>query len=196
MTDAPTIDDAKAAFRKQASERRSAISEEDRRAGAEKLATQDLDFLGQRHGLIVSGYHPLGDELDVRPLLGRLAKEGHPLVLPVTPKGRARLTFRAWMPGEELVEGLYGVQEPAEAAEVKEPAILLVPLLAFDASGHRLGYGAGYYDRTLADLRAKGPVTAVAIAFASQEVAAIPHDAYDQRLDWILTPDGARRAGG
>lgn len=196
MTEALTIDDAKAALRRQASKRRSAIAEADRSAAAQDLAAQDLGFLGERRGLVVSGYHPLGDELDVRPLMERLAGEGHPLVLPVTPKGRARLTFRAWAPGERLVEGLFGVREPEETAAVKEPAILLVPLLAFDSSGHRLGYGAGYYDRTLADLRAKGPVTAVAVAFAAQEVAAIPHDAYDQRLDWILTPEGVRRAEG
>lgn len=196
MTGTLSIDEAKAELRKSAARRRGLLAEDVRMQAAESLAEVGLAFLPERTGAVVSGYHPIGEELDPRPLLARLAGEGHPLVLPVTPRGRGRLTFRCWTPGDELVAGSYGVSEPSASSPAREPSILLVPLLAFDAGGQRLGYGAGYYDRTLAELRAAGRVTAVGIAFAEQEVAAVPHDRYDQRLDWILTPDGPRRIGG
>lgn len=193
MTDSLAIDDAKAELRRRASQTRRTLSDAARMDGARRVASTGLGFLSHRAGAVVSGYHPLGNELDPRALLARLAGEGNPIVLPITPKSRSRLTFRAWKPGDPLVEGLFGVREPAETAPLREPAILLVPLLAFDAAGHRLGYGAGYYDRTLSDLRAKGPAMAIGLAFAEQQVDSVPHDRYDQRLDWILTPDGARR---
>lgn len=193
MTNSSTIDDAKASLRKEAAAKRSALTAAARESGAQSLVSHGLDFLPDRGHGTVSGYNRLGDELDPIFLLSRLAGEGHPIVLPVTPKARARLTFRSWSPGDELVEGLYGVREPSNDASLKEPTILLVPLLAFDANGHRLGYGAGYYDRTLTDLRSKGPPMAIGVAFAEQEVDAVPHDQYDQRLDWILTPDGPRQ---
>lgn len=193
MTDSSTIDDAKAELRKEAAAKRGTLTAEMRERSAQRLLSLGLEFLPDRGDATVSGYNRLGDELDPLLLLSRLAGEGHPIVLPITPKGRARLTFRSWVPGDELVEGLYGVFEPSNDASLKEPTILLVPLLAFDAHGHRLGYGAGYYDRTLTDLRSKGPATAIGMAFAEQEVDAVPHDQYDQRLDWILTPDGPRK---
>lgn len=193
MTDSSTIDDAKALLRKEAAARRSALTAATRESGAQSLKSFGLDFLPDRSDATVSGFNRLGDELDPILLLSRLAGEGHSIVLPITPKGRARLTFRCWSPGDVLIEGLYGVREPSEESPLKEPAILLVPLLAFDANGHRLGYGAGYYDRTLTDLRSKGPTTAIGVAFAEQEIDAVPHDQYDQRLDWILTPDGPRK---
>ena len=83
-----------------------------------------------------------------------------------------------------------GIREPGSQARVLEPDVLLVPLLAFDRSGHRLGYGGGYYDRTLRDLRRRRPIVAVGLAFGCQEVDAVPHLDYDERLDWVLTPDG------
>jgi 5-formyltetrahydrofolate cyclo-ligase len=109
-------------------------------------------------------------------------------------QGKTRpLQFRRWSPGDPLRTVQWGIREPAEAAPVVEPDVLLVPLLAFDRGGHRLGYGGGYYDRTLRALRSRRPVTAVGLAFAEQEVDAVPHLDYDERLDWVLTPLGAIR---
>lgn len=135
-----------------------------------------------------AGYWPLGSELDVRPLLLHLHEGGRTVALPVSgPKGTP-LIFRAWGPETALCEGRFGIREPDHGAPEVVPAVLFVPLLAFDRRGHRLGYGAGYYDRTLAGLRAAGgAVLAVGIGFAGQEVDAVPHGPYDQPLDWIVT---------
>ena len=117
---------------------------------------------------------------------------GRSVALPVSgPRGQA-LTFRDWDPAQPLAVGRYGIHEPGADRPEVAPAVLLVPMLAFDRSGHRLGYGAGYYDRTLDALRAArspsdGPVLAVGVAFAAQEMDAVPCGVHDERLDWILT---------
>ena len=135
----------------------------------------------------IAGYWPLGSELDVRPLLLHLKTGGRSVALPVSgPRGQA-LTFRDWDPAHPLAAGRYGIQEPGADRPELVPAVLLVPMLAFDRDGHRLGYGAGYYDRTLDALRAIRPVLAVGTAFAVQEMDAVPRGAHDERLDWILT---------
>ena len=102
------------------------------------------------------------------------------------------LLFRRWRIGDPLIARTWGILEPDESAAVVEPDVLLLPLLAFDAEGWRLGYGGGFYDRTLTRLRRRKPIVAIALAFASQEVDAVPHSAYDERLDWVLTPEGLR----
>ncbi|HYG85613.1 MAG TPA: 5-formyltetrahydrofolate cyclo-ligase [Azospirillum sp.] len=136
----------------------------------------------------VAGYWPLGSELDVRPLLLHFSGQGRTAALPVAgPRGEP-LRFRAWTLDTPLREGRFGITEPDETAPWVVPVVLLVPLLAFDRGGHRLGYGAGYYDRTLGGLRAAGgPVLAVGVGFAAQEVEAVPHGPHDQPLDWIVT---------
>lgn len=137
---------------------------------------------------IVSGYWPLQDELDPRPCMDRLAALGHPLALPRV-QGRGRpLAFHAWQPGDPLLAGPFGVMEPSPDAPVVSPRILLVPLLAFDRQGRRLGYGAGYYDMVLRDLRARDPAPiAIGIAFAAQEVAEVPTGPRDEALDAVVT---------
>ncbi|MBL8838257.1 MAG: 5-formyltetrahydrofolate cyclo-ligase [Alphaproteobacteria bacterium] len=135
----------------------------------------------------ISGFWSMGDEIDVRPLLRALDAAGHVVALPVT-VGRDRpLLFRRWRPDVPLVAGGFGTSVPAADAEVVVPRILIVPMLAFDRSGHRLGYGGGYYDRTLTGLRATGTVHAIGVAFAAQEVGSVPHGAADARLDLIVT---------
>lgn len=135
----------------------------------------------------VGGYWPLGSELDVRPALLGFRGAGRAVALPVSgPRGTA-LTFRDWDPALPLALGRYGILEPADDRPERWPTVILVPLLAFDRTGHRLGYGAGYYDRTLAALRARHPVVAVGCAFAVQEVPAVPAADHDERLDWIVT---------
>ena len=135
-------------------------------------------------GAVIAGYWPMGDEIDVRPLLLRLHSD-HAIVLPVTPVRGAALRFRRWHPGMAMVPERFGTLAPT--GEEMTPDWLLVPLLAFDRRGGRLGYGGGFYDRTLAGL--PGAV-AIGCAFAAQEVAAVPMEAHDIRLHGVVTELG------
>jgi 5-formyltetrahydrofolate cyclo-ligase len=142
---------------------------------------------------VVSGFASMPDELNIWPLLRCLHGHGVSLALPVVHKKGEPLLFRAWMPGDAMDKGVWSIPEPKSDKPVVEPDILLVPLLAFDRRGGRLGYGGGFYDRTLARLRALKPVTAIGLAYDEQRVDAVPHLDYDQRLDWVLTPSGPIR---
>jgi len=136
---------------------------------------------------IIGGYWPLPGELNIRPLLQACHAQGHELALPCTPRKGKPLTFRRWTPSDDLKAGPYGTREPyPEKAEIS-PNLVLVPLLAFTAYGERLGYGGGFYDRTLAKLKEAQEVFACGIAYAEQEAATLPTDEFDQRLDGILT---------
>ncbi|MBI2240750.1 MAG: 5-formyltetrahydrofolate cyclo-ligase [Magnetospirillum gryphiswaldense] len=159
------------------------------RVAAEKLAIQ-ADRLGFSCGTVVAGYWPMGDEIDPRPLLEILAGRGCVIGLPVVMARGQPLVFRQWEVGDTLEQGLHGTCHPAAHAAEVHPDLLLVPLLAFDSQGYRLGYGGGYYDRTLAGLRDRAYVTAIGVGFAAQQVQAVPRDKYDQRLDMILTEQG------
>ncbi|MDX5932744.1 5-formyltetrahydrofolate cyclo-ligase [Acidiphilium acidophilum] len=161
-----------------------------RRAGScgdrgERLAAHVLADCAPPAGAVVSGFWPIGDEIDVRPLMVALSALGHRLCLPETPKRGLPLVFRHWMPGEALVAGRFGTSHPV--GEVVVPDFVLVPLLAFDRKGNRLGYGAGYYDRTLA---AMPGAFRLGCAFACQEVAAVPVGPHDERLDAVATEIG------
>ena len=112
------------------------------------------------------------------------------LALPVVVERDRHLDFRAWSPGDDLEAGDHGTWHPYPSAPLVVPDVVLVPLLAFDRAGWRLGYGGGYYDRTLQGLRRAAPVTTIGIGFAAQEVMTVPHDGHDQRLDWIATETG------
>lgn len=148
----------------------------------------------------VSGYWPMGSELDTRPLLQMLHERGHRLCLPVVVRSGARLVFRLWQPGDELEPAGFGTQVPAESQPDVIPNVLLVPLLAFDREGYRLGYGGGFYDRTLSHWREKRNILAIGLAFAGQEMSAVPRGKHDQPLDMIVTEDEViapeRRSGG
>lgn len=136
----------------------------------------------------ISAFWPLADELDTRPLIMALAARGHRIGLPVVTKKGQPLLFRLWAPGTELVQGNFRVMTPPPEAPEVVPSLLIVPLLAFDRAGYRLGYGGGFYDRTLQKLRgAGGDVLAVGVALSAQEVPAVPRDDTDQPLDWIVT---------
>ena len=148
---------------------------------------------GRGGGAVVAGYWPIGAELDCRPLLQGLGAAGWGCALPVIDGVSASLRFRRWRVGESLVAGRHGVQEPLAGSPEVTPAVILVPMLAFDRAGHRLGQGGGYYDRTLERLRSHGSVLAVGLAFAGQEQAAVPVEPHDQPLDWIVTETEAHR---
>ena len=144
-------------------------------------------------GAAVSGFWPMGEEIDVKPLLAQLHAAGHPVGLPVVVKKGEPLIFRQWHPGLALMSGGFGTEVPPPSAPELEPQVLIVPLLAFDGEGYRLGYGGGFYDRTLDKLRtgsAADPL-AIGVAFSAQHVSRVPRDDYDQPLDWIVTEKAA-----
>jgi 5-formyltetrahydrofolate cyclo-ligase len=156
------------------------------------VAVHGLTFLepGLQQGAIVSGFCAIRDEFDPDHLIERLNGDGYQIAMPVMQGKDQPLVFRAWAPGDSMATALWGIQEPLPDQPVLDPDIVLVPLLAYDAQGHRLGYGGGFYDRTLARLRAIKPIIAIGIAYGEQMVDAVPHSDYDQRLDWVLTPSG------
>lgn len=138
-------------------------------------------------GVVVSGYAPIRDEIDVFPLLAVLASAGHRCALPVVTGPKDPLIFREWQPGAPLTEAAFGVSIPPSTAAEVVPDVLLVPMLAFDSGCRRIGYGAGFYDRTLSGLKAGGQVMAVGVAYADQQVDAVPVDQFDQILDLVVT---------
>jgi 5-formyltetrahydrofolate cyclo-ligase len=178
----------KAALRAEQRRRRGAVAAHVGAAAAGAVADLVVREFRLPPGSIVSGYWPLADEFDPRPTMDRLAGLGHPLALPrVQGWGRA-LAFHAWRPGDPLHAGPFQVMQPSPDAPLVTPRILLVPLLAFDRMGRRLGYGAGYYDMVLRDLRARGPAPfAIGVAFAAQEVDEVPTGPRDQTLDAVVT---------
>jgi 5-formyltetrahydrofolate cyclo-ligase len=177
---------AKSELRREASARRDALPPDARQAAAEAIAVRPFP-LAIAPGTIVSGFMPMNTEINPLPLMRELAGQGARLALPVLAGRGKPLIMRAWVSGEPLSAGVWGIREPEpEAAEVN-PDILLVPLVAFDRAGHRIGYGGGYYDRTIAQLRARKAVIAVGLAFATQEVPAVPTTPRDERLDLVLT---------
>jgi len=167
---------------------RAALSDAERQAAAQGLLRTFLRERPVEVPCIVSGFWPIKDEIDIRPLMTALADQGYRLALPVVLGRGQPLRFRTWRPGEALEKGVFGtLQPPAEGEVAVEPDVLIVPLLACDRDGWRLGYGGGFYDRTLAGLRARRRVTAIGVCFDGQVVDAVPHDGDDQRLDWLLT---------
>ena len=179
---------AKAALRAAALERRAGLSAADHAAFAARLAEVGLARARQTPGVTaISLYSPLPGEPDVRPLLFALAQAGYATLLPVTGRLGTPLTFRRWRPGEPLARGRMNIAEPPAAATAMDPDLMFVPLAAFDRRGHRIGYGAGYYDASIAAVSARRPLRTIGIAFSVSEVAEVPHQDHDQRLDAVLT---------
>jgi 5-formyltetrahydrofolate cyclo-ligase len=186
MTSSVRVEDSKAALRLEAIALRDALPADARKAAAEAIAARKFP-LAITPSTIVSGFMPLKSEINPLPLLQKLAEAGARLALPAIAGRGKPLIMRAWEIGAPLDRGQWGIREPKADAPEVEPGILLVPLLAFDRAGYRLGYGAGYYDMTIHRLRGLKPVTAVGIAFAAQEVPKIPTTPRDERLDLVLT---------
>jgi 5-formyltetrahydrofolate cyclo-ligase len=179
------IESSKEALRRDALMRRNALPQELRADAARAIA--ERPFPGAVAGVTVSGFMPLKGEINPIPLMHKLAEAGARLALPVVCGRGKPLLMRAFAFGEALVPGVWGIREPKPDAPEVLPDILLVPLIVFDRRGHRIGYGAGYYDLTIASLRAQKNVLAVGVAFASQEIARVPSTARDERLDLVLT---------
>ena len=187
---APTpIDSLKSDMRRLAQANRNQLSIEDQKRSSSALC-QHADVIATLAGpsAIFSAYRAMGSECDTEPLEAELRKRSHEIALPVMKKLGQPLIFRTFSPGDKLVSRKWGILEPVDTARAVEPDVLLLPLLAFDRAGWRLGYGGGFYDRTLAQLRAIKPIVTIGVAYDMQEVDAVPHCAYDERLDWIMTP--------
>jgi 5-formyltetrahydrofolate cyclo-ligase len=186
MVQSSSTDAGKAELRVAAQALRDALPANERKAAAETIASRKFPP-AIAHGTIVSGFMPLKSEINPLPLMQKLAEAGARLALPAIAGRGKPLIMRVWEFGALLDRGQWGIREPKPDAPEVEPDILLVPLLAFDREGFRLGYGAGYYDMTIHRLRALKPVTAVGIAFAAQEVPKIPTTPRDECLDLVLT---------
>ncbi len=176
----------KATLRAAALAARDALSGEERVAAALAVAARGLPF-AIAPGTIVSGYSPIRSEIDPVPLMRALAGQGARLALPAVMARGKSLAFRAWSANDRLMLGALGILEPSPAAAETIPDIMLVPLAAFDRAGHRIGYGAGHYDHTLAHLRKVKPIAAIGLAFAVQEIEAVPALPHDVALDYVLT---------
>jgi 5-formyltetrahydrofolate cyclo-ligase len=177
---------SKAELRAIALAKRDALSDEQRAAAAEAIARRGLPF-EIAPGMIVSGYSPIRSEIDPAPLMRKLAEQGVKLALPAVLARGKSLAFRAWSPDDRLMLGPLGILEPSPAAAEAVPDIMLVPLAAFDPLGHRIGYGAGHYDYTLAHLRKMKAITAVGIGFSAQQIKAVQALPHDVALDYVLT---------
>jgi 5-formyltetrahydrofolate cyclo-ligase len=192
----------KKALRREMLAQREAVTARERVRAAMTIAARPVPVtIGP--GVIVSGFSPMKSEIDPIPLMRRLADIGAQLALPVVVAKGQPLVMRSWTVGDHLQAGTWGIREPELAAALVEPDVLIVPLLAFDRRGHRIGYGAGYYDMTLTALRQRKPVVAIGIAFAIQEIDAVPDEPGDARLDFVMTeketivinPDCVERIG-
>jgi 5-formyltetrahydrofolate cyclo-ligase len=174
--------------------RRLALSAAERVAASERITAQLEAALAEAPGRLVGFYWPFKGEYDPRPLVRSLHQAGVALAQPVVVAKAQPLIFRPWWPGVAMTHGVWSIPIPA-GGEPVQPDTLLVPLVGFDSENFRLGYGGGFYDRTLAKLRALGRVHAIGYAYAGQEVDAVPRESYDQPLDWLATEESLRPVG-
>lgn len=157
------------------------------------VATQFLENITISEAAVIAGYWPINDEITPVPLMKRLHQDGFNVALPAVVERDARLQFRGWEPDLELEPGPFGTLHPPATIGDAPPSVVLVPLLAFDSEGNRLGYGAGYYDRTLATLRDQREVLAVGYSFEAQRIDTLRCHDGDQKLDWVVTENAAHR---
>jgi 5-formyltetrahydrofolate cyclo-ligase len=186
MANITETDSPKAQLREQAFARRDALPADERAAAAEAIAARRFPVTVTT-GMIISGFSPMKTEISPLPLMRKAVQFGARLALPAIAGRGKPLIMRAYAFGDELARGQWGIREPKADAPEVAPDILIVPLAAFDRAGHRIGYGAGYYDMTINTLRARKRVIAMGIAFAAQEITSVPATERDARLDFVLT---------
>jgi 5-formyltetrahydrofolate cyclo-ligase len=186
MTD---LELAKKSLREEVLKKRSAVHSMSRERAANTIRDLFLQALPLRPGSIVAGYWPLPGEVDSTPLLNALAEKKFEICLPVVTEHESPLIFRKWTVGMNLGEGYAGTRIPPAESPILNPDILVVPLVAFDRAGYRLGYGGGFYDRTLNAMRAQRQIMAVGLAYAAQQVPLVPHEGTDEKLDWVVTEE-------
>jgi 5-formyltetrahydrofolate cyclo-ligase len=187
------MDAAKAALRRDAHARRAAIPPDARTEHAASIAGLFFQHIAYGPDDVIAGYWRIRDETDCKPILIRLMDNGQKVVLPVVAGEDAPLDLRLWEADAPLYEAGFGTLAPSDLAPRAAPDLILVPLLGFDGKGTRLGYGGGYYDRTIAALEKK-PLL-VGLAFSAQEFDEIPREAHDVPLDAVITEEGVRFFG-
>jgi 5-formyltetrahydrofolate cyclo-ligase len=188
-----TIEEAKAALRLRARAARASLDHTERAEAAAAAAQHFFEGIELRSSDVVAAYWRIRDELDCQPILVKLMDSNQTVVLPVVVGPEQALDLRVWEQGASLYESGFGTLAPSELAPKAEPDIVIMPLLGFDAQGTRLGYGGGYYDRTLAGMRKRPKL--VGLAFAAQELESIPREDHDVPLDAIVTEAGVRHFG-
>jgi 5-formyltetrahydrofolate cyclo-ligase len=185
------MNDLKTTMRRHALARRDLVTQREAHDAAAAMCASALALVEKLSTTgsapVVSVYWPIRSELNTRPLIETLSGRGLKVALPILVAVKRPLLFRAFVPGDELAKGPFGLSEPSADKAALEPDIIFAPLAAFDRKGYRLGYGGGLYDATLNALRAKHPVTAIGIAYAVQEADSIPIEDHDQKLDFIVT---------
>ena len=186
MPDLTETQSAKAVLRAEVLARRDALPAAERQTAAETIAARGLP-VEVTPTTIVSGFMPMKTEVNPIPLMHKLVDVGAQLALPAIAGRGKPLIMRAWQFGDPLKAGQWGIREPLPEAPEVAPDVLIVPLACFDRAGHRIGYGAGYYDMTIRALRSKKQVTAIGLAFATQEISQVPAAPHDERLDLVLT---------
>ncbi len=192
MTDAAE----KARLRRLASRRRGRIPPAARRDKALAIARQAGLVRQLARGGVVSCFSTFGNELDTGPLVAALDRLGCRLALPVVGRKGHPLLFRPWKPGDEMKPGPFGILQPLPEKGNVVPDLFLTPLLLFDRDGYRLGYGGGFYDRTLAAARAKKKILAIGLGFEDQAFPRVPRESFDERLDGVMTEEGLIRCNG
>lgn len=185
------IEARKQGLRDEALKRRAQLNASERTALSSSACAHLHELLGANGSGPTALYWPIRDEIDVKPAMVRLVDEGHAVMLPVVLGEQLGLQFRLWQPGEQLFEAGFGTLAPGEMAPRPQPRTVVIPLLGYDSAGTRLGYGKGYYDRTLAAMRDKPLV--VGFAFGVQKLDHIPAEPHDVPMDWIVTEAGARK---
>lgn len=187
----PSIAAEKRLLRTEAGKRRD-VAAKNGDIGA-KLIDMFSQHVDAPSGISISGYYPIGNEANVLPLLNALRDQGFDIALPVVDKPQTPLIFRRWEEATEMRKGVFGIPEPGPDAASIRPDMILAPLLAFDRRGNRLGYGGGFYDISIRSIREHQPVYALGVAYAAQEVPAVPCDKNDTALDGVLTEKGVTR---
>jgi 5-formyltetrahydrofolate cyclo-ligase len=177
----------KSALRKEAATVRKSVHDTTSEYAKLRLCEMKFPLSPSAECNIVSAFYPYQSEIDARPLLAKLAGDGWTPCLPIVVARDQPLIFRRWYPGQRTVPGKWNIPQPDDDQPLLEPDVLLIPMLAFDRDGYRLGYGGGFYDRTLATLRARKPITAIGVAYAAQEVPHVPRGPLDQPIDFIMT---------
>jgi 5-formyltetrahydrofolate cyclo-ligase len=186
MVHRPTPGNLKGELRQAALARRDALPTHERAQAAAAIGARPLPVAVAAH-TVASGFCAMRSEIDPSPLMRQLAARGATLALPLVQGRGAPLVFRAYAFGDPLRSGTWGIKEPLNEAARVAPDLIIVPLAAFDRRGHRIGYGAGYYDMTLRELRAQKSIVAIGLGFAVQEISAVPATPHDERLDLVLT---------
>ncbi len=191
MTKLDPVVKAKKALREYATARRKLAHRRNSAGAGIRGAAHFLASIPLAPGAIIAGYWPIREEFDVMPLLRRLIAMGHRCALPLVDNNQRELIFKEWHLGTEMIEGCYNIPEPAETSESLLPNILVAPLLAYDSEGYRLGYGGGYYDKTIRRSRTSDRlIMSIGAAFWDQRVDHVPHNHMDEKLDWIVTERG------